>query len=195
MRIPQDGTVSPLATEPASLPLMVAALELYFDSVAEQRIRVLWRALSAAGVATMSDVAHGRHPPHVSLVASDSLDPVAGAQALGDLSAAPPRLTLGHTGQFPGGGLGRGPAPTAPLPALHGEATSRLDTGGVPYWPLYRPGAWVPHCTLSMTARGEAIATGARIGFDYLPLEATVRSAAVADHSRDVYHPLPGLIG
>jgi hypothetical protein len=174
---------------------MVAALELYFDSVAEQRIRVLWRALSAAGVATMSDVAHGRHRPHVSLVACDVLDPVAVAQSLGDLSAAPLRLTFGHVGQFPGGVLWLGPAPTAPLLALHAEVTARLDAGGVPYWPLYRPGAWVPHCTLSMTARGDAIATGARIGFDYVPLEATVRGAAVADHSRDVYHPLPGLIG
>src|SRR4051794_41941012 len=128
MRIPQDGTVSPLATEPASLPLMVAALELYFDSVAEQRIRVLWRALSAAGVATMSDVAHGRHRPHVSLVASDSLDPVAVAQALGDLSAAPPRLTLGHIGQFPRGALWLGPAPTGPLLAPHPEGTRRPGT-------------------------------------------------------------------
>ena len=50
---------------------MVAALELYFDEVAERRIRVLWNALEAAGVPTLRDLAHRRHRPHLQLCRMD----------------------------------------------------------------------------------------------------------------------------
>ncbi len=170
---------------------MVAALELYFDSVAEQRVKTLWRALTAAGVNNQGEHSHGRHRPHVSLVAADELDPVAITNALDGLVVPPPiTLTFGHVGQFPGGVLWLGPAPSPDLLRLHAEVVERLDAASVEFWPLYRPGVWVPHCTLSMTARGEAIATGARVAFDVIPLTATLSSAAVADHNRDIYVPV-----
>ncbi|WP_344075501.1 2'-5' RNA ligase family protein [Luedemannella helvata] len=170
---------------------MVAALELYFDTVAEQRIKTLWRALTAAGVNNQGEHSHGRHRPHVSLVAAHELDPVAINDALSGLAVPPPiELTFGHVGQFPGGVLWLGPAPTNPLLELHAEVVRRLDAAGVEFWPLYRPGVWVPHCTLSMTARGDAISTGARVAFDVIPLRATLTSAAVADHNREIYVPL-----
>ncbi|MFC7481267.1 2'-5' RNA ligase family protein [Luedemannella flava] len=167
---------------------MVAALELYFDTVAEQRVKTLWRNLTAAGVTNQGEHAHGKHRPHVSLVVADELDPVAVTDALKGLTVPPPiTLTFGHVGQFPGGVLWLGPAPKAELLELHAEVVDRLDAAGVEFWPLYRPGVWVPHCTLSMTARGDAISTGARTAFDFVPLQATLRSAAVADHNREIF--------
>jgi 2'-5' RNA ligase len=171
---------------------MVAALELYFDTVAEQRVKALWRNLTAVGVANQGEHAHGRHRPHVSLVVADELDPEAVTAALDGLAVPPPiTLTFGHVGQFPGGVLWLGPAVRPELLDLHAEVVRRLDGAGVGFWPLYRPGVWVPHCTLSMTARGDAIAVGARTAFDVVPLVATLSSAAVADHNREIFTPLP----
>jgi hypothetical protein len=170
---------------------VVAALELYFDTVAEQRVRALWRNLTTVGVTNQGEHTHGKHRPHVSLVACDALDPVKITNALQGLTVPPPiPLTFGHVGQFPGGVLWLGPAPNPALLTLHAEVVDRLDAAGVEFWPLYRPGVWVPHCTLSMTARGDAITTGARVAFDVIPLQATLTSAAVADHNRDIYTPL-----
>ena len=47
---------------------MVAALELYFDHVAERRMRVLWDALESDGVPTLRGLLEGKHRPHLSLV-------------------------------------------------------------------------------------------------------------------------------
>ena len=169
---------------------MVAAIELYFEPVVERRLRTLWTALEQAGVPTLANHTHRRHRPHVSLVVADELPPEPVAAAV-DALALPVRVVLQYVGQFPGGVLWLGPAPTADLLALHRAVVARLDAAGIPFWPLYRPDVWVPHCTLSMTARGEAVVRAVRLCFDILPLEAALVSAAVVDHTRGLMRPLP----
>lgn len=173
---------------------MVAALELYFDMTASLRVRKLWTALEAADVRSLGGHTHGRHRPHVSLVAADQLDSAAIKDALAGLTV-PPRdepivLTFQYVAQFPGGVLWLGPAPSPALLALHDRVTERLDSAGVGYWDLYRPATWVPHCTLSMMARGEAITRAVPLCFDILPVTATLTAAAVVDHNRDIFQPL-----
>jgi hypothetical protein len=46
---------------------MVAAIEMYFDPLAERRLRTLWAALEAANVPTLGNHTHGKHRPHLSL--------------------------------------------------------------------------------------------------------------------------------
>jgi hypothetical protein len=169
---------------------MVAAIELYFEPVVERRLRTLWTALEASGVPTLANHTHRRHRPHLSLAVADEFAPEAVAGALGELSLGLP-VTFQHTGQFPGGVLWLGPAPTAELLALHRETVARLDAAGIPFLPLYRPDVWVPHCTLSMTARREAVASAVPLCFDILPLSTSLVSAAVVDHSRGLIRPLP----
>jgi 2'-5' RNA ligase superfamily len=169
---------------------MVAAIELYFEPVVERRLRTLWTALEAAGVPTLANHTHRRHRPHLSLAVADEFSPEAVAGALGVLPLGLP-LTFQHAGQFPGGVLWLGPAPTADLLTLHRETVARLDAAGIPFWPLYRPDVWVPHCTLSMTARREAVAKAVPLCFDILPLPTYLISAAVVDHSRGLMRPLP----
>ena len=169
---------------------MVAAIELYFEPVVERRLRTLWTALERAGVPTLANHTHRRHRPHVSLVVADELPPEPVAAALGPL-ALPVPVILQYVGQFPGGVLWLGPAPTADLLALHHATVARLDAAGIPFWPLYRPDVWVPHCTLSMSARGEAVARAVPLCFDILPVPASLVSAAVVDHTRGLLCPLP----
>ncbi|HEY7226209.1 MAG TPA: 2'-5' RNA ligase family protein [Micromonosporaceae bacterium] len=169
---------------------MVAAIELYFDPATERRLRTLWTALESAGVTTLENHTHRLHRPHLSLAAADELPPEPVAAALGVLPLGVP-LTFHYLALFAGGVLWLGPAPTRALLELHHETVARLDAAGIPIWPLYRPDGWVPHSTLSMAARGDAVARAARLCSDILPLETTLISAAVVDHSRSQFTPLP----
>ncbi|TCB93427.1 2'-5' RNA ligase family protein [Micromonospora zingiberis] len=171
---------------------MVAALELYLDTVATRRIRVLWDALEAEGVQSLRSLLEQRHRPHVSLAVAPRLDPEQVAAALAGVTvAAPLRLSFQHAGQFVGRVLWLGPAPTVELLAHHRLVYDRLAAAGVGLAEHYRPGCWVPHCTLSMRVPNSLMAAAVRRCLEMLPLEATVVSAALTDHARGISHPLP----
>ncbi|QOC92800.1 2'-5' RNA ligase family protein [Micromonospora craniellae] len=170
---------------------MVAALELYLDTVATRRIRVLWDALEAEGVQSLRSLLEQRHRPHVSLAVASRLDPEQVAAALaGTTVAAPLRLSFQHAGQFVGRVLWLGPAPTTALLAHHRLVHDRLAAAGVELVEHYRPDRWVPHCTLSMRVPNTLMAIAVRRCLEVLPLEATVVGAALTDHARGISHPL-----
>ncbi|MFI2711380.1 2'-5' RNA ligase family protein [Micromonospora sp. NPDC018662] len=171
---------------------MVAALELYLDTDATRRIRVLWDLLESEGVPSMRSLLAQRHRPHVSLAVAPRLDPGQVAAALaGMVVATPLRLEFQHAGQFVGRVLWLGPAPTSELLAHHAGVHERLARAGVGVVEHYRPGRWVPHCTLSMRVPNPLMAAAVRRCLEVLPLTATVVGAAVTDHARDIAHPLP----
>ncbi|GAB3376266.1 2'-5' RNA ligase family protein [Micromonospora halotolerans] len=170
---------------------MVAALELYLDTDATRRIRVLWDALEAEGVQSMRSLLEQRHRPHVSLAVAPRLDPHRVAEALtGMVVAAPLRLEFQHAGQFVGRVLWLGPAPTPELLAHHGAVHKRLTRAGIGLVEHYQPGRWVPHCTLSMRVPNTLMAAAVRRCLEVLPVTATVVGAAVTDHARGISHPL-----
>jgi hypothetical protein len=170
---------------------VVAALELYFDHVAERRVRVLWDALESAGVPSLRGLLDGRHRPHLSLAVADGLDPAAVRDALRDFPVAPPlALSLQFTGLFVGRVLWLGAVPTVGLLGHQAEVWRRLSVAGVPLSPLYAPGSWVPHCTVSMRVPRPVLTEATRLCLEMLPIDATVRAAAVADHARGVFAPL-----
>lgn len=143
------------------------------------------------GVPSLRGLTHGKHRPHVSLVAAPSLDADAVAEALDGLDVAPQlRLDLDFVGLFRGRVLWLGPVPTADLIAHHAAVFSRLSDAGIDTFGEYRPGAWTPHCTLSMRVPHATIPAALRLCLDALPIPATVAGAAVADHIRDQYRQL-----
>ncbi|MEU4640519.1 2'-5' RNA ligase family protein [Micromonospora sp. NPDC023814] len=171
---------------------MVAALELYLDTDATRRIRVLWDALEAEGVQSMRSLLEQRHRPHVSLAVAPRFDPDRVAAALrGTVVAAPLRLSFQHAGQFVGRVLWLGPTPTAELLAHHAEVHGRLAEAGIGLVEHYQPGRWVPHCTLSMRVPNALMAAAVRRCLEVLPLEATAVGAALTDHARGISVPLP----
>jgi hypothetical protein len=170
---------------------MVAAIELYFDNEADRRIRALWEALETDDVPSLRNLTHRQHRPHLSMVVADVLDPTAVAGALDGLPPAPPiRLSFQYAGQFVGRVLWLGPSPTVELLAHQGAVWGRLTGAGIPLWDQYAPGAWVPHATLSMRVPAPLLTIAVRRCLEVLPIEATVTSAAVADHARGLHHPL-----
>jgi hypothetical protein len=170
---------------------MVAALELYFDPVADRRIRVLWNALEAEGVPSLRDLGHRQHRPHLSLAVADAFDPDAVRAALAGLSPAPAlALSFQSTGMFVGRVLFLGPAPTADLIAHQAEVWRRLAGAGITAFAEYAPGRWVPHATLSMRVPRPVLAQAVRVCLEVLPIEATVTGAAVVDRARGIDVPL-----
>ncbi|MEU6024514.1 2'-5' RNA ligase family protein [Micromonospora sp. NPDC048871] len=171
---------------------MVAALELYLDTVATRRIRVLWDALEAEGVQSLRSLLEQRHRPHVSLAVAPRFDPQRVAAALeGTTVAAPLRLSFQYVGQFVGRVLWLGLAPTVELLEHHRRVHDRLTAAGIPLTEHYRPGNWIPHCTLSMRVPNTLLTPAIRRCLEILPLEATITSAALTDHARNISHPLP----
>jgi 2'-5' RNA ligase len=170
---------------------MVAALELYFDPAATRRVSNLWSALDDAGIQSMRSLFHGRHRPHLSLTGAPELDGPAIATALEGLDVAPPlQLRLEFIGQFVGRVLWLGPVPSTGLLAHHVAVHERLDAAGIASSAVYRPGAWVPHVTLSMRVPHSQMAAAIRLCMDVLPIEATVVGAGVADYARGLYTAL-----
>lgn len=169
---------------------MVAALELYLDVDATRRLRTLWRALDAEGIPTLGSL-HQKHRPHVSLAAAHRLDPHAVAEALSDFPVGRGlTLDMDFVGQFVGRVLWLGVTVTGDLLAHHREVHDRLTAGGVEIWEHYRPGRWVPHCTVSLRVPNPMMAPAIRRCLEILPLRATVTGAAVTDHANDIAHPL-----
>jgi 2'-5' RNA ligase len=172
---------------------VVAALELYLDVDATRRVRALWLALEADGVPTLASLPHERHRPHVSVAVAARLDPDEVAAALDGFAAAPPlAVDLAFVGQFVGRVLWLGVTPTAQLLAHQAAVHGRLAAAGVSVWEHYRPGRWVPHCTVSMRVPNPLVAGAVRRCLEILPVSATVSGAAVVDHANGIARPLGG---
>ncbi len=170
---------------------MVAALELYFDHVAERRMRVLWDALENDGVPTMRGLLDGKHRPHLSLVGAPSIDPDLVREALDGFAVVPSlALTFRFAGVFVGRVLWLGPAPSVGLLGHQAEVWRRLTAAGVTLSPLYSPGSWVPHATVSMRVPRPVLTEALRRCIETLPISASFVGAAVADHARGIHVPL-----
>jgi len=171
---------------------VVAALELYLDTDSTRRIRTLWRSLESDGIRSMASLLQEKHRPHVSLTAARRLDPAAVSAALSDLEVARPlTLQMGFAGQFVGRVLWLGITPTVELLAHHRAVHDRLSAAGIEVWDLYRPGRWIPHCTISLRVPNSQMSQAVRRCLEMLPLTATVTAAAITDHANEISHPLP----
>jgi 2'-5' RNA ligase len=169
---------------------LVAALELYLDVDTTRRIRTLWRALDDEGIPSLGSL-HQKHRPHVSLAAAHRIDPQAVAEALEGFPVGRGlSVDIDFVGQFVGRVLWLGITVTEELLTHHRAVHERLTAGGVEVWDHYRPGRWVPHCTISLRVPNPVMAPAVRRCLEYLPMRATVVGAALADHSQDISHPL-----
>jgi len=162
------------------------------DAEGDLAIRDLWSRLEQLGVPSLQ----GHVPsirPHLSLTVTDDADGLRqhapglalrgvetdiemGAVAL--FSADPPVLVLTV-------------APAPELVALHARVSAALAAAGVDVWPHYRPGTWLPHCTLSMGVPADVLADAlAACLASPLPLLARLGAAALTDSVTGATTPL-----
>lgn len=171
---------------------VVASIEMYLDERASRRIRVLWDQLEELGVQSLRTPHEGRHRPHVTLAVARQLDPEAVAELLAPVRVAEPlRINFQYSGVFVGRVVFLGPAPTPELIAHQSRVWHLLDGAGIETLPLYAPGEWVPHSTVSMRVPRPLLTEALRRCLESLPIEATVTRAAVADYARGIFREIP----
>lgn len=149
----------------------------------------MWATLDAEGAPSVATLMEGRHRPHVSLVVAERLEPDLVAEALDGMAIVPSfGLTFLFVGEFLGRVLWLGPAPTVALLQHQAQVYDRIRAAGLDVWEQYRPGRWVPHCTLSMRVPNSLMGVAVRRCLEVVPIEATLVEAAVTDHARGISH-------
>lgn len=167
---------------------MALAIVLGFDATAEQAVVEVWEAVRAAsGSSRLFDLAER---PHVSLASYP--EGVRGPleKAVAAFRAAPLPFVLASAATFPGA---EGVAFLAPvvddaLLRLHREWHS-LAPGGME---VYRPGTWVPHCTVGVHLAEMAPAVAAARAA--LPIRGWFESIALIEFDRDLKTPVRYLV-
>ena len=167
------------ALEPES---QAFAVVLYFDEFTEHRVQQAWQALDQYGVPSAASTNEPDYRPHITLAIVNTPYP---EQAVARL-----RLPLANVSGLPVSmtALGffltnRAPAylavaPTTALLRLHDSVHSAL--GAMDTWAYYRPGNWMPHCTLAMDVVCQTTVAEA-LGETALPIHATVGSAQMVE--------------
>jgi 2'-5' RNA ligase len=170
---------TPGAPEPASDAFAVV---LYFDDFTEKRVRQAWDALDQYGVPSAGATYEEGYRPHITLAMLNTPYPEQAASRLrmplANVSGLPVSMTaLGFflTNKAP---AYLAVAPTTALLQLHESVHSAL--GAMETWPYYRPGNWMPHCTLAMDVSCQTTVAEA-LGETPLPIHATIGSAHMVE--------------
>ncbi len=127
------------------------AIELYFDRETEKRVSQLWDELAAQDVSAVLPSIGSR--PHISLAVLNDVVPSALENVLRQtaLAGEPIELNLAAVGTFPTaeGVVFLAPSMADGLIELYREVYRNIQELGLPVNPYYRPGRWVPHCTVA----------------------------------------------
>lgn len=184
------GGLAPVAAI-AILSAMNFAIELFLDETAEARIREIWERIALAGLP--SRLLEFGHTPHVSLGVCAELDPVAFAAPLSEFASREPKphATFVSLGTFSNrqGVVFLGLIATRELIELHARFDALFATAAHEPWEYYRPGRWVPHCTLTTaldpTQVAPALAVCAGVP---LPIQATLDSVGIVENPDGKVH-------
>jgi 2'-5' RNA ligase len=175
---------------------MALAVCLLFDPVTDRAIRQLWaRVEGYEGVDTLLTHTHRNHVPHLSYAVLRTFD-VDAIQAA--VSALPPGpllpLRFDAVGVFRRRRAALMPAASADLLARQAAVVEAVVATGADLHLHYRPGSWIPHCSLATGVRRAAIGNLTVAAFDILPLHATATTAALVDSSTGQRWPLAQLV-
>ena len=150
---------------------MPYAVELALDPTSADAVRLCWREMEAAGITWM---ARSGARPHVTVGIWDTVEGDGARSVVAKFAdeTEPVRVTLASVGLFSGVAVFLAPAVTRELLDLHADFHHRFGGLGGRGWDHYRPGSWVPHCTLATDLEperfGDALAIAARVP---LPIE------------------------
>lgn len=173
---------------------MALAVCLLFDAYSDVTIRRLWQRLEDEGVPTLLSHTHGRHVPHVSYAVLRSYDRTLVSDALDLLpDEGPMTLHFDAIGMFRRSRTWLVPAVTADIARRQERVVEALESTGGDLHRHYRPGVWVPHCTLAPRTTLDRLPTVAAAVFDVLPLVTTLDRVALIDTGTGEEYPLDRL--
>jgi hypothetical protein len=170
------------------------AVCLLFDRRSDRAIRALWDRIEQRGVASLRSHTHGRHVPHLSYAVLRQWDQAAIAQALsGNGSGAAVELSFDGVGVFRRGRIWLVAGVSADVAQRQQRVVDLVTATGADLHKHYRPGVWLPHCSLAPRATLAQLPDVVATVMDVLPLRVTLDHAALVDSSTGTVNPLPVL--
>jgi hypothetical protein len=170
------------------------AVCLLFDRRSEAAVRGLWDRLEQRGVASLRSHTHGRHVPHVSYAVLRSWDQTAVTAALAELRDGPPvELSFDGVGLFRRGRTWLVAGVSADFVARQSRVVDVVTATGAELHKHYRPGIWLPHCSLAPRVMLAHVPEVVGAVLDVLPLRARLDRAALVNSATGEISALPAL--
>jgi hypothetical protein len=170
------------------------AVCLLFDRRSERAVRALWDRLEDDGIGSLRSHTHGRHVPHVSYAVLRRWDQAAVTDALAAIDGGQPvELSFDGIGLFRRGRTWLVAGVTAEFVARQQRVVEAVIATGAELHKHYRPGVWLPHCSLAPRATLAQLPTVAAAVFDVLPLPGRLDRAALVNSATGDVYPLSGL--
>lgn len=173
---------------------MALAVCLLFDRRSERAVRSLWDRLEEVGVPSLRSHTHGRHLPHLSYAVLRRWDDDAVCDALAGIDGGDPvELSFDGLGVFRRGRIWLAAGVTADFVARQQRVVEAVTASGAELHQHYRPGVWLPHCSLAPRAKTAQLPDVAAAVMDVLPLRARLDHAALINSATGQVRPLERL--
>lgn len=173
---------------------MALAVCLLFDRRSERAVRALWDRVEEQGVGSLRSHTHGRHVPHVSYAVLRTWDQSAVTDALAGLDGGEAvEVTFDGVGLFRRGRTWLLAGVSADFIARQQRVVEAVTATGAELHKHYRPGVWLPHCSLAPRATLAQLPTVAAAVFDVLPLQGRLDRAALVNSATGDVYPLSAL--
>ncbi|AFM18774.1 hypothetical protein Mycch_4052 [Mycolicibacterium chubuense NBB4] len=173
---------------------MALAVCLLFDRRSDRAVRSLWDRLESVGVPSLRSHTHGRHLPHVSYAVLRQWDDGAVRAALAGIDDGDPvELDFDGMGVFRRGRVWLAAGVSADFVARQQRVVAAVATAGADLHKHYRPGVWLPHCSLAPRATLSQLPDVAAAVMDVLPLHTRLDRAALINSGTGDVHPLPAM--
>jgi hypothetical protein len=170
------------------------AVCLLFDRKSERAVRALWDRVEEQGVRSLRSHTHGRHVPHVSYAVLRRWDHAAVTEALADLDRGDPvDLSFDGVGLFRRGRTWLLAGVSADLVGRQQRVVEAVVAAGAELHKHYRPGIWLPHCSLAPRVTLAQQPGVVAAVMDVLPLQARLDHAALVNSSTGEISPLAQL--
>jgi 2'-5' RNA ligase len=170
------------------------AVCLLFDRTSERAVRALWDRVEAQGVGSLRSHTHGNHVPHVSYAVLREWEQAAVTDALAHLDGGEPvELSFDGVGLFRRGRTWLLAGVSADIAIRQQRVVEALTATGADLHKHYRPGIWLPHCSLAPRVTLAQLPNVVAAVMDVLPLQARLDHAALVNSSTGAISPLAEL--
>jgi hypothetical protein len=157
------------------------AVCLLFDRKSERAVRALWDRVEEQGVGSLRSHTHGKHVPHVSYAVLRRWDHAAVTDALAGLHGDPVEVSFDGVGLFRRGRTWLLAGVSADFVARQQRVVEVVTATGAELHKHYRPGIWLPHCSLAPRATLAQLPSVVAVVMDVLPLQARLDRAALVN--------------
>ena len=173
---------------------MALAVCLLFDRRSERAVRALWDRVEEQGVGSLRSHTHGRHVPHVSYAVLRQWDQAAVTDALAAVGGGEPvEVSFDGVGLFRRGRTWLLAGVSADVVIRQQRVVEAVTATGADLHKHYRPGIWLPHCSLAPRATLAQLPGVVAAVMDVLPLQARLDRAALVNSATGEISPLAEL--